>query len=167
MARLAVFVITFAVAAVQPASSAQRPPVRLSGTADLASVQLASCIRVDDGSAKVVECPGSRGAYRGTPARARASYSWHWHLFHGGEVPQTAHGDEDGLLVLDFGARGVLRLKTAGSKSSGATTGTWRFWRGTKQFAARRGSGTYRFETAPSGESGLRGLRVVVRGTLR
>jgi hypothetical protein len=165
--RLAALVAVFAVVVAQPAGTAPRPPVRLSGSADLAAVQLASCIRVDDGNAKVVECPSSRGSYRGTPARARASYSWHWHLFHGGEAPQTAHGDEDGLLVLDFGARGVLRVKTAGSKAAGITTGAWRFWRGTKQFAARRGTGTYRFETVASGETGLRSLRVVVRGTLR
>jgi hypothetical protein len=166
VARVAALVAVFAVAAAQPAGSAQRAPVRLTGTATLGPVQLASCIRVDDGDAKVVECPGSRGSYRGTPTRARATYSWHWHLFHGGDEPQSAHGDEDGILVLRFGSRGTLRVTTDGSKGDGVSTGKWRYRSGTKQFAGRRGSGTYRFTTVVGGE-GWRSARVVLRGALR
>lgn len=165
MTRTAVLLVIAAAVVVQPAASKQRAPVRLNGTATLRAIQFADCVRVDAVDAKVVECDGS-GAYGGTPVRAAATYTWHWHLFHGGDVPQTAHGDEDGLLVLGFGKRGVLRLTTAGAKSSGATAGTWRFRSGTKQFAGRRGTGTYRFLTT-GGANGFSSARVVVRGTLR
>ena len=149
---------------VQPAASKQRAPLKLNGTATLRAVPLAGCTLADAATAKVVECEGS-GTYRGTPARGTVKYTWHWHLFHGGDVPQTAHGDEDGRLVLRLGTRGTVTLKLAGAKSGGTSTGTWRFVVGTKQFKGRRGAGTYRFLTT-SGAAGFSGARVVVSGTL-
>jgi hypothetical protein len=158
--------LAVAVVASLAAAPATRAPVRLDGSATLRPISLSQhCTRADAADAKVVECTGS-GVYAGKPRSAAAAYTWHWHLFHGGDDPQSAHGDEDGILVLRFGARGTLRLTTDGSKSEGASTGKWRYRSGTKQFAGRRGSGTYRFTTVVGGE-GWRSARVVVRGVLR
>jgi hypothetical protein len=154
------------VVALLAAAPSTRAPVRLDGGATLRPVSLSQhCTRADAADAKVVECTGS-GVYSGKPRGASAVYAWHWHLFHGGDEPQSAHGDEDGILVLRFGTRGTVRLTTDGSKGEGASTGTWRYRSGTKQFAKRKGSGTYRFTTVVGGE-GWRSARVVVRGTLR
>jgi hypothetical protein len=154
------------VVALLAAGPSTRAPIRIDGSATLRPVSLSQhCIRADAADAKVVECTGP-GSFAGKPRAGTAVYTWHWHLFHGGEEPQTAHGDEDGILVLRLGTRGTLRLTTDGSKSAGASSGTWRYRSGTKQFAGRRGSGTYRFTTVVGGE-GWRSARVVVRGTLR
>jgi hypothetical protein len=151
-------------AVAAPAYGAARAPVAVNGTVTLGAVRLASCTRVDAVDAKVVECSRS-GRFAGRPARANAKYAWHWHLFHGGEVPQTAHGDEDGILTVVF-PTGSITLQLAGSKSAGATRGTWRYQRGTKRFARRRGTGTYRFETTASPD-GFGGAKLTLRGTLR
>ena len=159
-------VVLAALAVTVAAQSATRAPIRLDGTATIRSVELASdCIRADAADAKVVECAGA-GSYAGKAGRGAATYTWHWHLFHGGEVPQTAHGDEDAIAVLRLGTRGTLRLTLRGEKAAGASVGTWRFTSGTKQFARRTGSGRYRFETT-SGANGFRSARLVLRGTLR
>jgi hypothetical protein len=165
MRRTAVpLVLLFAALAAQPAASKQRAPLKLTGTATLRAVPLAGCTRADATGAKVVECEGS-GTYRGTPMRGTVKYTWHWHLFHGGDVPQTAHGDEDGRLVLRLGTRGTVTLVTSGAKSGATSTGTWRYVSGTKQFKGRRGAGTYRFSTT-SGAAGFSGARVLVTGML-
>ncbi len=159
-------VLLVGVAALLAAAPTTRAPIRVDGVATIRPVSLASdCVRADAADAKVVECTGN-GSFAGKPRAANAVYTWHWHLFHGGDEPQTAHGDEDGILVLRLGTRGTLRLTTDGSKSPGASSGTWRYRSGTKQFAGRRGSGTYRFTTVVGGE-GWRSARVVVRGVLR
>jgi hypothetical protein len=156
-----------AATSVQAAASQPRAPVALNGTATLLPVDLAGqCMSVDVGDATVVECARG-GAFAGKPVRGKATYTWHWHLWRGGETPQTAQGDEDGIAVLRLGTRGVLRLTMRGKKLSGLTTGTWRFRSGTKQFAGRRGTGTYRFETVADGTRGFRTSRLVLRGSLR
>jgi hypothetical protein len=159
-------VLLVGVAALLAAAPSTRAPIRINGVATIRPVSLASdCVRADAADAKVVECTGT-GSFAGKPRAANAVYTWHWHLFHGGDEPQTAHGDEDGILVLRLGTRGTLRLTTDGSKSAGASSGTWRYRSGTKQFAGRRGAGTYRFTTVVGGE-GWRSARVVVAGTIR
>ena len=159
-------VLLVGVAALLTAAPATRAPIRIDGVATIRPVSLVSdCVRADAADAKVVECTGT-GSFAGKPRAANAEYSWHWHLFHGGDEPQTAHGDEDGILVLRLGTRGTLRLTTDGSKGPGVSSGTWRYRSGTKQFAKRRGTGTFRFTTVVGGE-GWRSARVVVRGTLR
>jgi hypothetical protein len=153
------------VVALLAAAPSTRAPIRIDGSATLRPISLVQhCIRADAADAKVIECTGS-GSYAGR-LRASAVYTWHWHLFEGGDEPQSAQGDEDGILVLRVGTRGTLRLTTDGSKSEGASAGTWRYRSGTKQFARRRGSGTYRFTTVVGAE-GWRSARVVVRGVLR
>jgi hypothetical protein len=161
----AVLVLLAAALAAQPAASKQRAPVKVKGTATLRAIPLVGCTRADASDAKVVECQGS-GSYSGVPARGNGTYTWHWHLFHGGDVPQTAHGDEDGRLVLRLGARGTLTVKTMGEKSGAQSSGTWRLLAGTKQFKGRKGTGTYRFVTTGSAD-GFSSARVVVSGTIR
>ena len=161
----AVLVLLVAALAAQPAASEQRAPVKVKGTATLRAIPLAMCTRADASDAKVVECEGT-GAYSGAPARGSGTYTWHWHLFHGGDIPQTAHGDEDGRLVLRLGTRGTLTAKTTGEKSGAQSAGTWRLLGGTKQFKGRKGSGTYRFVTT-GGADGFSSARIVVSGTVR
>ena len=151
---------------VQPAASAPRAPVSLNGAAALRPVDFGEqCLRADAGAAQVMEC-SQGGAYRGGPLRGTATYTWHWHLFEGGDVPQTASGHEDGIVQLRLGTRGTARLLLRGIKEGGATAGTWRYVRGTKQLARRTGSGTYRFETT-AGDGGFRTARLLLRGSLR
>ena len=140
--------------------------ISLNGSVQLRSVDFdAHCLRVDAAGAKVVEC-GRAGTFAGSGLRGTATYTWHWHLWHGGESPQTARGDEDGTVVLRLGTRGTVRLTLRGTKTSGRSSGTWRYASGTRQLARRRGTGTYRFETSAS-PGGFRTARIVLRGTLR
>ena len=158
--------LVLGVVALLAAGPSTRAPIRIDGVVTIRPVSLSQhCIGAEATDAKVIECTGT-GSFAGKPRGANAVYTWHWHLFHGGDEPQTAHGDEDGILVLRLGTRGTLRLTTDGSKGAGASSGTWRYRSGTKRFAGRRGSGTYRFTTVVGGE-GWRSARVVVRGTLR
>ena len=161
MLRLAV--VLLAVLATQ-ATAATRPPIALTGTATIGAVDFGTCTSADAADATVLECDG-RGAYRGK-LRGTATYTWHWHLVHGAGFPQTAHGREDGIAVLRLGTRGTVRLTMRGAKQIGYSTGRWTFTSGTKAFARRRGSGTYRFETV-EGANGFRSARLVLRGTLR
>jgi hypothetical protein len=164
----------------QAAPSAPRPPIRLSGTATLQAVDISVRCNFGRGANNTVIAACSQiGAFAGRPARAGVAYAWRWDLELGPDGrTTTGNGPERGELALNFGAkRGILRVTTTGrqapvgtptaDQAQGRTVGTWKFKSGTKTFARRRGTGTYRFDTTRIGPTTFEIARITINGTLR
>lgn len=166
-------------AASTPAAATKRAPIRLSGTTTLQAVNVQQHCRFSRGPTAAVliaDCT-QFGTYAGKPGRAGAAYGWRWELEVGANGTTTGFAPETGELALNFGARGILRVKTKGRQepvgtpdanhAQGRTTGTWAYKSGTKLFAKRKGTGTFTFDTERTGPDTFQVARIAIRGTLR
>jgi hypothetical protein len=178
-AALSASAVVVAALLAHAAPSATRAPIRLSGAATLQAVNIQQRCGFSQGANNTLVAQCSQiGAFAGRPARAGVAYAWRWDLEIGADGRTTGNAPERGELAFNFGtARGILRVTTTGrqapvgtptaDQAQGLTTGTWKYKSGTRSFARRRGSGTYRFETTRVGPTTFQVAKITINGTLR
>jgi len=178
MLRLAL-VVAFA-SLVSAATGAAGPTAALvlRGTATLKSFDAAKdCKWETSRKALQVGCT-VYGSYAGLPAPAGAGYGWVWNHRANAIGVTTRYGSEQGTLLLDFGARGVLELTTSGKQrpvgrqtsahAKVSTTGTWKLTKATANFAGDHGTGTYTYTVERDGSTTVFQLAgVTLAGSIR
>jgi hypothetical protein len=125
--------------------------LRLDGTVKLKPLRASACKPTGNKQDSYIDCTDP-GEFVGTAAGAKrnfgASYSWFWHT-RGKTVTETGNlGINLGNGFIYFRLTGALRTigKATTARGVARTTGTLRFFKGTRAYKRRTASGRYTFD---------------------